>query len=380
MKGIYISGTHQYGAADAFMTALMDELGLLGVVLEVIPFDDLATSYSRYQDEKIDFVLSVNGIGVKVPVSARGSLASSLNCLHISYYLDHPLHHLARFFQAPNHLALCVDLDHCDFVTMVGGRARFFPHGGSATVDPGNIDQLKSIIADKTIDVLYPVSYFDYAKQLQPIRTAAAFMADAIERGEVTTLRDCLVRLKVMAPKGQPATPLTSQLLAALRQMDLCIRARNREREIKAFTAAGIRLTLVGRHVDHYAHLGDHDYLGEVSFTEALALMKKSHWVLHNSPGFEHGLHERITYPLMNGTRVITRYNSYLDDHLGSLSSLAFYRTSYELSPIIAAGHNYDVQKLAGDMAEATKKLSWKTRAMSFKGIIGELCTAASAK
>jgi len=66
---------------------------------------------------------------------------------------------------------------------------------------------------------------------------------------------------------------------------------------------------VLGNNVDKYKQLTDfHRYEAGVEFSQLTLRICQARYVIHNTPGFELGLHERIIEPLAHGT-LVCAYN-----------------------------------------------------------------------
>ena len=87
---------------------------------------------------------------------------------------------------------------------------------------------------------------------------------------------------------------------------DFYIRGRQRQQFLHDCTDKNLKLCVIGRQSNRYKDtFPSHQYEEAMPFEQLLQRISMARCVAHNSPGFQRGLHERVTYPLALGSLVI---------------------------------------------------------------------------
>lgn len=300
MKVLFLEGSNQYGVVDFFLSGIKTDLASMGFECESLSF---AKEHQQSALEAIangiehDIVFSFNGIGLDVKNDqGKGFFESSGKPVFI-FLVDHPLHLITRFLGTPA-TVLCVDEEHVSFCQLCGMKARFFPHAISESQIPPDA----SVLEDKVLDYLFPVSYFDlshWQAKLKPVWHQVEPLLN-----QVNNITRFLQLIGVLPLGERPATvALDQNILSISRFVDFYFRARSRENALALAENLGVSLTVVGNNSAKYQDkFASHVYRDAVSFDDLQQLIKASKYVLHNSPGFERGLHERLVLPMALST------------------------------------------------------------------------------
>lgn len=100
---------------------------------------------------------------------------------------------------------------------------------------------------------------------------------------------------------------LSPQSLCICVWVDKYLRAKERERILLTCAQQKIKLTVIGKDVERYRSLCDfHEYDSELTVERLQQRIRTAKYVLHQSPGFVQGLHERVVMPIALGTLVLT--------------------------------------------------------------------------
>ena len=314
MNALILTGENQYGVVDHFLSGMSADLKLLGYNTDTLRVNsqeniDRGITSLRPLNE-YDLIVSFNGVGL-------GRLTTNYNTLEYAQHnpvyvfcVDHPIHILPRFFGQPV-TVLCVDKEHAEFMRLVSMKSHYFPHAISHSLQTRyKMTQQQ----DKKDRILFPVSYLDK----QNIRTSLEPVWHQISQvvENVTSVTQFLIAIGVIPSQTSPARIVFDENIRRISTLvDKYIRASERENCIKACEQQGLKLTLIGRNVARYKSISTfHEYLDTCTFDNLLSMMSTSAFVLHNSPGFEQGLHERLIYPLAHGTPVITWKTPYIDN------------------------------------------------------------------
>lgn len=300
MKVLFLEGTNQYGVIDFFIDGMKADLTDMGIEVGRLDFSPEQQSQSLEQLRQgvsFDVVISFNGIGLDINTeNGKGYFESSGKPLFI-FLVDHPIHLITRFLNTPA-TVLCVDQEHVGFCQLVGIKAFFFPHA----IGSRQIRKDVTVVERIHDQWLFPVSFFDeshWRQKLQPVWHQVEPIVN--QAGNITRF---LQLLGVLPLGQQPATvTLDANVLTISRFVDFYIRARSRRRALADCQSQGITLTVVGNGVQKYAQeFPRHNYENSRPFDALLQEMAASKYVLHNSPGFERGLHERLIIPMATMT------------------------------------------------------------------------------
>lgn len=354
-KAIFFSGSFQYGVVDDFIDGLIAGLSD-SYFFEVVDLSNkdylISLDFSKFFED-VELIFSVNALGVEFslhyPVVAGIPFYTLL--------LDHPIHSITRFYGAKVKL-LCVDECHVDFVKALGMSAIFFPHGAKASyIDSGD---RRNGMAEKS-GILFPATYFNSSELREQLSKYFPNALDIIDCNSIDNFTDFLKCLGFMVPGVSPSIELNANSIAILQRCDLYLRAKEREQLLLDFANAGISVTVIGRGWESSRKISIHKYLNAVSFHELLILMKNSKFILHQSPGFKRGLHERVTYPLLTGTMVLTKNDPYLFEIFGESNGIVNFKYTSGVSDLF---RNLDMDSYAHSIERAVeiikKKYTWE--------------------
>lgn len=305
---LFITGKNQYGVVDEFLTGMQADLAQLGFEFDELNLADQTAAQAAAEQlpdiNEYTFIVSFNGVGNDIKLKG-GSFAQYMQHKPIFLFMvDHPIRLIDRFIGTAKHLQLhilCVAKEHVEFCQMCGVKAHYFPHAYAKTKLEENA---MLTLSDKSDEVLYPVSYLDLAKQqqiLQPVWHEISAIVNASEN-----ITQFMQALGIIPNGRQPASrQLNNNLLRVCLAVDLYLRAKDRLDTLTRCAEAGVKLTVIGNGVKQYQTQVDfHDYQDAISVDKLLQKIKQAKAVLHNSPGFIQGLHERIIFALANGTAV----------------------------------------------------------------------------
>lgn len=306
MKALVLTGQNQYQVVSHFLDGIAHDLTVLGYDVDFLNVENAAiikdglTRIGKLDDYAM--ILSFNAVGL-------GPLSDDMNTLEYAkqkplfvFCVDNPLHLMLRFFGHPVKV-LCVAQEHVAFLRACGVEAHYFPHAVSSN---WAMPQNSSSHQNAATSILFPVSFIDkhaFKKDLAPVWNK---LGPVIEASRNVT--DFLQRIGVMPSEAGPArTQLNEMILRIAAVVDKYLRAKARETCLLDCATRDYKLTVIGRDVARYQTLCDfHHYSESVPFPELLLLMSQSDFVLHQSPGFEQGLHERVVYSLASGTGVLS--------------------------------------------------------------------------
>lgn len=327
MKALVLTGQNQYQVVSYFLDGIAHDLTILGYDVDFLNVQ----SESTIKDGLVhilplndyDMIFSFNGVGL-------GEVSENYNTLDYAkekplyvFCVDNPIHLMLRFFGQPVKV-LCVAQEHEAFLRACGVEAYYFPHAV-----PSNFSVPSSQPASDTcaIPLLFPVSFIDkqaFRKELAPVWGKLGQVIEASH-----TVTDFLQLIGVMpSPQGPARTQLNEMILRISATVDKYLRAKQREACLIDCANQNRRLTVIGRDVTRYSEVCDfHQYKDSVSFSELLSLISQSDFVVHQSPGFERGLHERVLYALASGTGVLSYHAQFAESIFANKGVFGFEHT-----------------------------------------------------
>lgn len=347
-KILIFKGGFQYGVVDDFITGILEGVSDKFNVVQV-DLSNKSTLASVLNDTLFDdvkVIISINALGSDLipyfPIMNK--------ILFYTLLVDHPLHSMTRFY-GTNMRLLCVDKDHVNFARLVGMDAQFFPHAARVkdtsyeNKEPGSKE-----------GILFPASYFNLNDIKENILKYFPQGFALLNDGNVQNINDFLLKLGFMDSNRSPMIQLNKNSIAVLIQCDLYLRARKREQIINEFADHGLNLNIIGNGWSSAVQRAEHTYLEAESFNDLIKRIINSKFILHHSPGFNQGLHERITYPLLHKTLVITSHNSYLHNAFEDEKGIVFYNDVSEVKSYIKSIDDEQYKKLSLNGADFIKE------------------------
>lgn len=301
MHALFITTDNQYGVVHHFIQGMRDDLEILGIQSHRVNVLSLqSTDYSLLPLSQYELVISFNGVGLTLSVDGE-SITDYMGKRPVFIYtVDHPIHFLDRFL-GKNVVMLCVDQEHVAFCQLCGLTAVYFPHA----VSKKQYAEVKLIEpSEKNDEFLYPVSFFDEQHWLAKLKPVWDQVGHLIE--QANTITRFMQFLSVLPLGDKPATvTLDSNIRQVCMFVDYYLRAKCRRECLQAFEAAGIALTVIGKESEKYNAVSSyHHYLPAIEFESLTSRIAQAKYLVHNTPGFELGLHERVVEPLALGTLV----------------------------------------------------------------------------
>lgn len=304
MEAIVFSGKNQYGVVSHFVKGIIADLALLGIQATECVYND-ENIYTLQNNpnylNKFNFCLSINGIGLDLDVNGKGNFSAATGLPTLVFLVDHPVHLLNRFM-GQKVILLCVDQEHLAFANLLGLQAVYFPHAVSKALVQ---DDFLPIL-NKNEELIFPASYIDSEYWYKELGEVWDKIGNFVEHANSITRFMQIIGL--FSKQGQkPALELTQPILAMCRVVDFYLRAQSRLQTLSLFQQADIKLTVIGNRSEAYKKdFPLHDYQPALEFPQLQSRIRKAKAVIHNSPGFERGLHERILVPMSLGTAVFS--------------------------------------------------------------------------
>lgn len=313
MKALILTCNNQYNILTHFVNGIVQDLKLMGIQA------DTCSMSSEQKDELNDdpigakqyaFCLSINGVGLDLNFEGKGNFTDYTGKPTLVYLVDHPIHLFKRFYGKKVSL-LCVDQEHVAFANMIGVDAHYFPHA----VATNNSERPESIaFEDKDETLLFPASYFPLKKWEDLLKPLWGKIGSAIENATSVTR---FMQFVGILPYGNraPTMTLDETVLTTCKAVDFYLRAKSRMSMLQTFQDAQIQLTVLGQGVDAYKEqYSFHQYEQASDFAVLLPRIKRAKFLVHNSPGFERGLHDRLVIAMNEKTAVISNNTPYAND------------------------------------------------------------------
>ena len=288
---------NQYGVLSHFSEGIKSDLEALGENCLILPVDDgikAAQLLSMISPQQVKFSICLNGSGLDRALQYGKTFA---------YAVDHPLLLLPHLQKYKGYELLCVAKEHTAFANMLGIPARDFPHA----VAIADLVETNGVSQHKTDDIIFPISYFNKTAAQQKLTQMGVWNQLKPALDVVGSINEFLMAVGVLPNGNQPArAQLNEAMFKITCEADNYIRAVNREKTLARYTELGVELQVYGRNVSHYqTDYPTHQYHEQISYTELLKKIENAKYVVHNSPGFQFALHERIVFPLAKGTPVL---------------------------------------------------------------------------
>lgn len=308
MKVLFLTGNSQYSAFDCFLSDMMSDLEEMNCSSDVCRYVD-GESYPDIKLNQYDKIISFNGIGLNIS-AADGSIKQFDKSKTLVWLLDHPIHLLPRIIGFPVTI-LCMDKEHVPFCQLCGLQAYYFPHSVSLISAAKYIEETRLIdeYEDKTKEIIMPISYFDAAEQKQKLEPVWHRLKPAIDSSENIT--DFLQHIGVLPIEGRGSvTQLNQDIFNICTVMNMYLRAIGRTSLMKLCAESGLIINVIGRDVHRYKEsFPNFAYSNEMTMNELNQKVSKASYVVHNTPGFRQGLHDRPLNAMLRGTLVITDSN-----------------------------------------------------------------------
>ncbi|WP_068495774.1 glycosyltransferase [Paramagnetospirillum marisnigri] len=254
----------------------------------------------------------------------------------LSLVVDHPVSH-PRLLQTGTRTVLgLIDQGHCRASDYLRAPAAFIPHGGP------NADA-SALEGERDIDVLFVGNILDATTALDESESVALAVGSAAARGAIDPFPSLVAALG-----SRQADELARLLNLATDEAQRCARLA----ALSSIRQSGLHV--VG-HVpeDVAGHLPDgcvrHGF--NRSFTESLALMRRSKVVINVSQKFPEGSHERIWYGMAAGAALISNRSTFVEQDFTHGESILFYDDPRQVGDLVdqalRANHWRDVARAA---------------------------------
>ena len=383
MNIVLYKGKFQYNVVNYFAEELGKALIKLGhnvIILDLCRITELEIT-SFFLHNEIDLVLSFNGINF-----TDKNVFERLNIPLGIIFVDHPFYHLSRIkaYNGNTTFFCMYDLGYLDcFEECIDNKIpiAWLPHGGTEKQFSEN-EKMK-----KEYDVILPGSLNDYLY----------FEKHLLELGS-GSIKDIAFNLYERG-KENYNVPLYFHFKEELKNAGISLQdLRNNENYLNAFAYIYILIdkTLRGRNryritkklldegikVQHFGKLQKDELLkyknfttnGAIDYMDLIIEIKKSKLLLHDTPCFQNGSHERIFTSMLNKTLVLSNLNNYCNNQYIDGESIVFYNMN-DLDTLIEKTYFYlnnedEMRQIEENAYEITKRYNtWKNRAVEILNI-----------
>jgi hypothetical protein len=304
LNALILSCHNQYNVLSHFVEGIISDLKSMGISSEEYSMstedkDELNNKGSYLK--KFDFCLSINAVGLDLDFQGQGTFTDVTGKPTLVLVVDHPIHFFKRFY-GKNVILLCVDQEHVAFVNLVGHQAQYFPH---AVAKQSGSEPNLIPLQDKSSEIIFPATYFPIKKWRDLLDPLWGQIGEAVENAKSVTR---FMQFVGILPYGNraPSIAIDEAIINTCIAVDFYLRGKYRLATLKLYEEAGINLTVIGNGSHQYhTEFPGHHYQPAMDIEALLIRIQNAKFVVHNSPGFERGLHDRIVIPMNMGTAVI---------------------------------------------------------------------------
>jgi len=329
---LFMPTRSRYGVLHHFTKCLHDALKRSGVNCRLLEAqkDNPGPFLTQIFNDPPDCTLSFNGV---LPDAEGRFLCDLLKIPHVACVVDSP-NHFFPLIKSPYNIITCVDRFACEFFKgMNFENVLFMPHAVEKDLEPHSD-------AQRTFDVLLLSSCIDYEsigelwkKKYPPSIRKALHKAAELTLADTDTsyVQAFVIALDSLRPKIKTTEIAQFDFVEGLNELEFYIRGLDRIRLIQSIKDA--RVDIFG--ADNSKAVWE-KYLGkkqrniriheEVSFEQALELMKHAKILLNSCLWIKNGAHERIFTGLASGALVLTNDNSYMRENFTDDKNILFYK------------------------------------------------------
>lgn len=332
MKSIDLfTSTHwisQYSVLKHFTYQLQAAFLSLGIKCRLLDLND-PEHVKLYLEDSPDCTLSFNYYGPQ-----NGTHFSNISRIpHIFFLVDLPHRFLDLTF-SPYSIITCIDRSAVGFVRASGFNQVFFlPHAADTDIiaNPESMRNHDVVMLATCID-------FEGIRQswkekfppslCQVMDEAAEIM---LSESTIPLYQAFVAALDSNLERRASIDPNMLNGITVFDQLELYVRGKDRIELVQSITDAKVDIyssaqppNVWEKYVGNQPNVTIHP---EVSFDQALEIMKDSKIVLNSCPSIKYGAHERIFNGLACGALVLTSQNPYLEEQFEDGMSIAFYQT-----------------------------------------------------
>ena len=304
---VIFQGASCYRVYDHWISTLAAAWESLSYNTCIVHLNDKATIaeqvYHAFTEPAAAYI-GFNGMGIEF--EEHYAAYSNRNTPFIGIYVDHPAHHHERLIVAGETLtSTFVTPEHIAYAKAIypHGRYHLLPHGGSTVPSPAK-------------ERHYTMTFFG---SYCPSETIANSWEQ--QRGSGTPTMEEMVAL---TDDGSDYLPLAAVGPEAVVYLDSFLRQQQREQLLVALDIGGVAVDLFGKGWEQLPR-SRHRCHAPLSYPQALEVMAQSRQVLHLSPNFSNGSHERLLSAMINGALAVADQRSFFDKRLRDGETLITY-------------------------------------------------------
>jgi hypothetical protein len=322
MRFVLLKGQSQYGSLRLHIDQLAAALRVLGEQVQVV---DLLHSHGTAAFVRAvvvdgaDCVFAFSGVFGQ----EYGAVYKTLGITYASLYVDNPVHHLQRL-QRPeeSYVAFFLDRTHQAFMQAMDEPGAFAHLGflppGANTLD-AVVDVSRAAYGARDIPILFSGTYRGEPARPwldMPIAVNNLLSAVAERMAADGSLWVGAALRDAMESGGLALTPEFLRSVApTLSGVQLFAEAYHRNAFLDVIGSAGVAIQTVGNGwgpvCERYRSFS---YLGEGSFEETLALLRRTRVVINVNNGFVSGGHERVFAAMAAGAAVFSETSLFYEE------------------------------------------------------------------
>jgi len=341
---ILFKGETQYGVLNRFIEDI--ESAFVKDGQKFVTFD-LRHNFESIKQQLVEtlntgqtlFALGINCMGQFF--SDNISVYDILKIPHISWLVDHPIHHFSKIdipydskkqiSHIPEKFGVIATIDdsHKQFIDITFNQhygCLFLPHGGC--VAKNDIERSRHIDAVFCGTGISPEIYRQKIKEenIEDFRLTEK----VVELSSVKNERRNLLELTTKVFTEEQQKPDRKRFIKVMQNAERYWRAKERFRSLKVLDDNRISVNIFGNGWE-FADFKIHRIRKALSFEESLEVFQQSKLSLNSSSFFTHGAHERIFSSMLNGAVSITSTSNYLDNLKGFNKVAEVFKTLDEL-------------------------------------------------
>jgi hypothetical protein len=335
MRFLLVKAQSQYGSLRLHVDQLAAALTELGEDVRVVdtmaPFGTAAYVCATVVDGA-DCVFTFGGVFGQ----EYGPVFKKFGITFASLYVDNPVHHLPRleppkaqyiaFFLDRTHQAFMQAMDETEAFAHLG----FLPPGANTLPEP--VDVSREAYGARDIPILFSGTYRGPPERTWlDMPTAVCNLLDAVAERMVAdgSLWIGAALKEALQSGGIALTPdFLRSIAPVLRFVQSFAEAYHRNTFLEVVGAAGVAITTVGKGwPDLCARFPSFSYLGEGSFEETLALLRRTRVVINVNNGFVSGGHERVFAAMAAGAAVFSETSLFYDEVFVAGKDLITFKT-----------------------------------------------------
>ncbi|WP_047979876.1 glycosyltransferase [Ornithinibacillus contaminans] len=315
---ILYKGQSNYGSLRLHVDQLGSALRKSGhnvIIIDLMEKYSL-TNLNRELNNKPDFVLGFNGIGIDLTSQGK-SIYDIVNVPYIAAIVDHPHFHIERLSTKMNQLYVtCLDRSHLKFLRTyfpekhIKGSMLWMPGGNRIISNDINVDSKEKYL-DRDISILFTGTFRGepergWKNYAPSIKSLLDNITDKVLSSNLLSyenaLETVLNELNMDLSKEQ-----INKMNLLMPLVDSFVHAYRRYTFLEQLAQHNLNIDLYGIGWEKMkSKWSSFTFNGEGSFSDTLIKLKKAKIVLNTNYNFVDGGHERVFAAMINGAAIIT--------------------------------------------------------------------------